>query len=89
MAVLKSSNRASRTKLEAQRIAASIPRHRLPGFLFVKAHGTRSSIHRYLRSLVRDSSRELFSPVMEGRIARELARLLKINKYKRRIGNDA
>lgn len=78
----------NRTEAEADRILLSIPRHLLPRFIFWATHGTKKSIHRELRALVRDSQRVPVSSVFEGRVAKVLAKKLGINKNKRRIGKN-
>ena len=79
-----SSRNTRNAKSIAIDILNSIPRHLLPGFLLLKAHSSKTYIRRQIREVVRQSSRALFSTVMEGRIASELIKLLNLRKYKRR-----
>ena len=71
----------------AEQIAASVPDYVLPRLLSLHARGSRSSIHRDLRMLVRDSLRFPITPELEGRVANQLAKIWKIKKNRRRKAN--
>lgn len=87
MAVL-NSYRSLNTKEEARQLADSIPRHQLPRLLFLYTHGSKYSIHKKLKEFVREQARYPISPVRVGRIAKELAKIWKIRKNKRRNNNE-
>ena len=67
----------------AERIADSLPTHRRPGLLLLRATNSRTAIHRWAREFVRQNTRELLTPVEEGRIAAVLVNLLGLKKRRR------
>lgn len=67
----------------AERIASSIPEHRKPLLLLLRAKNSKTAIHRKVRELVRQSVREILSPEHEGRIAVMLTQILGLNKRRR------
>lgn len=73
----------------AEQIAASVPVYVLPRLLSAHARGSRSSIHRDLRMLVRDSLRFPISAELEGRVANQLAKIWNIKKNRKRRSRDA
>lgn len=68
----------------AEEIAEAVPDYVLPRLLSAHARGSRTSIHRDLRKLVKDSCRFTLTAEMEGRVANQLAKIWKINKNRRR-----
>jgi hypothetical protein len=71
----------------AEEIAGAVPDFMLPRLLSMHARGTKKSIHRDLRALVRDNWRFTLTPEMEGRVANQLAKIWKIKKNRRRNAN--
>jgi hypothetical protein len=67
----------------AQCIADSIPVYRRPGLLTLKATHSKSAIRRWSREFVRQNTRDLLNPVVEGRVAAVLVNLLGLKKRRR------
>lgn len=75
----------------AERIASSIPAHRRPGLLLLRANNSKTAIHRWAREFVRNNTREVLHPVILGKIAKQLIDLLGLTKRRKyryaKLGN--
>lgn len=67
----------------AERIASSIPAHRRPGLLLLRANNSKTAIHRWAREFVRNNTREVLTPVEEGKIAVILTDILGLKKRRK------
>ena len=71
----------------AERIASSIPDHRRPGLLLLRANNSKTAIHGWAREFVRNNTREVLTRIAT--ILTDILGLKKRRKYRKnaKLGN--